>query len=147
MFTNHVSKSWGPWSSKYSGGKHFVWGKGLASSDQCLPSIALPMLHLPHFALQNEIPHRFLVVSTNPSEKYAQVKLDPSSPILGVKIKNLWNHHLVILDLRVGSMRKEKVNQKKRRSQKWWWNMEMNAMVESAKKSPTKQMEGFVPKL
>ena len=29
----------------------------------------------------------------NPSEKYAQVKLDSISPRIGVKIKKIWKHH------------------------------------------------------
>ena len=33
----------------------------------------------------------------NPFEKYAKVKLGIISPILGVKIKNVWNHHLANL--------------------------------------------------
>ncbi len=31
---------------------------------------------------------------TNQSEKYATVKMGSSSPSFGVKIKNIWNHHL-----------------------------------------------------
>ena len=36
----------------------------------------------------------WLVVSTNPSEKYA--RQNGNLPQIGMKIKNIWNHHLVI---------------------------------------------------
>ena len=31
------------------------------------------------------------------NEKYAQAKLDQNSPRIGVKLKNMWNHHLDII--------------------------------------------------
>ena len=39
----------------------------------------------------------FLVGGFNPSEKYAKVKMGSSSPKFGVKIKTVWNHHLVFV--------------------------------------------------
>ena len=34
-------------------------------------------------------------LSFNPFEKYANVKMREFLPQIGVKIKNIWNHHLV----------------------------------------------------
>ena len=145
MVTITTYRSHGSPSSEYSGGNILIWVSGLASSDQCLSSVALPMLHLPHFALQHEIPH--LVGGwTNPSEKYAQVKLDQFPRDRGENKKYLSCHHLVILDLRVGSML-GKSEPKEKMLPNGGWNHGDESHGRIRKKSPTKQLEGETPKL
>ena len=66
---------------------------GIALPDAAANSICT-MVFL-RFLLKKGHHGNYLVGGFNPSEKYAR-QIGSSSPSFGVKIKNLWNHHLVM---------------------------------------------------